>query len=367
MEKHKLNIFPEMQPEDFDRLLNDLETNGYDSTQPIYIYEDKILDGWNRYIACAALEIEPITFTFDGTYKEALDFVMRTNKRRNLTSSQWAAIAVEAEDMVQVIREVVEQERRAKISEARLQPETVQLIVPSAKDTTRLSDTKLANTFNTNRTYVNDAAKIKSENPELFNQVKAGEISLPKAVQETKRAEVIAKLESIEVKEAKADIGKYDVVVLDPPWPMEKVKNDDMPNQVNGDYATMSEAELECLSIPAADDCHIWVWTSHKLLPMALRLLKKWGMKYVCAFTWHKNGGYQHEGLPQFNCEFAIYAVKGNPEFIDTNDFKLCFNAEIPEQYVKPIEFYEMVKRVTAGRRLEMFSHREIDGFDRFG
>ena len=35
MKKHRFNIFPEMQPEDYSRLKNDIAKNGYDSTMPI--------------------------------------------------------------------------------------------------------------------------------------------------------------------------------------------------------------------------------------------------------------------------------------------------------------------------------------------
>ena len=48
MDKHKLNFFPEMQADDYLRLKNDLEINGYDASNPIWLYEGKILDGWNR-------------------------------------------------------------------------------------------------------------------------------------------------------------------------------------------------------------------------------------------------------------------------------------------------------------------------------
>ena len=44
----------------------------------------------------------------------AIQFTVRTNKRRNLTSSQWAAVAVEADEIIAAIKAKVEEERRKK-------------------------------------------------------------------------------------------------------------------------------------------------------------------------------------------------------------------------------------------------------------
>jgi len=202
---------------------------------------------------------------------------------------------------------------------------------------------------------------------ELLKQVRKGEITLAEARRQVKKAEVVAKLEDVSAREAKALAGQYDVIVIDPPWPMEKIERDVAPEQVAFEYPTMQENELAAMQLPTADDCHVWVWTTHKFLPMCLRLLDAWGLKYVCTFVWHKQGGIQPIGLPQYNCEFAVYARRGTPQFIDTKAFPVCFDAQRGKHSEKPEAFYEVVRRVTAGRRIDIFNRRKIDGFDVWG
>lgn len=197
---------------------------------------------------------------------------------------------------------------------------------------------------------------------------KLGDVpQVSRAIQEARRELAIEKLNSTAAKEAKRIEGVYDVIVIDPPWPMEKIERDVRPNQIEFDYPTMSEDELRVLKVPCTHDAHVWLWTTHRFLPMAFRLLEAWALKYVCTFVWHKPGGYQPVGLPQYNCEFAIYARRGAPKFVSTKSLNVCFEAPRGKHSEKPEVFYELVRRVTAGRRLDMFNRRRIEGFDRWG
>jgi len=163
--------------------------------------------------------------------------------------------------------------------------------------------------------------------------------------------------------------GEYSVIVIDPPWPMEKIQRDSVPGEIQDsmEYPIMSEEELEAVQIPAAGDCHLFLWTTHKFLPMALRLCEAWGFRYVCTFVWHKPGGFQPIGLPQYNCEFVLYCRKGSPKFHTTKAFFTCFEAPRGAHSEKPEAFYDTVKRVTRGKRIDMFNRREIPGFDTWG
>ena len=217
------------------------------------------------------------------------------------------------------------------------------------------------------RAAVVKAAALLEKSPERAREIIDGGKKMADVIREEKRAEVVAKLENVETRKAKELSGEYDVIVIDPPWPMEKIERDVAPEQVAFEYPTMQESELAAMQLPAADDCHVWVWTTHKFLPMCLRLLDVWGLKYVCTFVWHKPGGFQPFGLPQYNCEFAVYARRGTPQFVDTKAFPVCFDAARGKHSEKPEAFYDVVRRVTAGRRIDIFNRRKIDGFDVWG
>lgn len=211
------------------------------------------------------------------------------------------------------------------------------------------------------------AAELLERHPAKAREVLDGTRTTAHVVRELRREETATRLTQLAAREAKAPTGVFDVVVIDPPWPMRKIERDCRPNQTDLDYPTMTEDQLAALTIPAAADCHVWLWTTQRFLPLALHLLERWGLKYVCTFVWHKPGGFQPVGLPQFNCEFALYARRGSPEFVDTKAFRTCFEAPRGRHSEKPEAFYEMVRRTTAGRRLDMFNRRRIEGFVGWG
>lgn len=209
MNKHKFNIFPEANAEDFARLLDDIRTNGFDKKHPVTLYQGEVLDGWNRTKVCDELRISPPTVTFDGTDAEAIAFVMRTNKRRNLNKGQWACIAADADGLLAVIREQVERERREKQAETQAMG---QKIVPQASG--KVEDktaAKAAELFNTNRTYVNQAVKIKTAAPEVFEKVKAGKMTMQDAAKAVRAIPTDPWLD--DEKERKAEVKAGNAVV----------------------------------------------------------------------------------------------------------------------------------------------------------
>lgn len=86
MDFHRFaDIFPLLAGPEYDELVSDIRVSGL--IEPIVTYEDKILDGRNRYRACRDACVEPRFISFDGD--DALAFVISLNlRRRHLNESQ---------------------------------------------------------------------------------------------------------------------------------------------------------------------------------------------------------------------------------------------------------------------------------------
>jgi N6-adenosine-specific RNA methylase IME4 len=166
--------------------------------------------------------------------------------------------------------------------------------------------------------------------------------------------------------------GPFQCMVIDPPWPMKKVDSDVRPNKAVLDYPCMTEAEIiefwrRELAKRAEPHCHIFLWTTQKHLRSSFEVIDGFGARNVFTMVWHKPGGYQPPDLAQYNCEFIQYGRVGTPLFIDTKDFMCCFEALRREHSRKPDEFYNLVRHVTAGPRIDVFSREKREGFAQYG
>jgi len=372
------DLFPMMDDNRFTELCESVAANGLEL--PILICDGMILDGRNRYKACVETGTKPVfrEFTDGDPFLKAWEL---NGVRRDLSADQRAAIRLDADakseawQAEQDAKRRAANEARAKAANERRQDDgklgtsvlshDKRLVEP--KPTKQHTHQTLAKRAGVGEATAARVQALRNKSPEMFNRVRSGEISATKAHQEIRRAEVRERLAAVETNDPGAATGVYDVIVCDPPWPMKKIDRDVAPNQVEFDYPTMGESELAALDIPAAESCHLFLWTTHKFLPMAMRLLAAWKFRYVCTFVWHKPGGFQPFGLPQYNCEFALYARIGAPEFADVKAFNTCFTAPRGAHSEKPEEFYELLRRVTSGRRLDMFNRRKIAGFDGWG
>ena len=172
----------------------------------------------------------------------------------------------------------------------------------------------------------------------------------------------------------KSQAGKYRTIVVDPPWPMERVEMTARSSELPFDYPTMTLYQIEndrrLLPIRKLVDksgCLLFLWATQKFLPSAFKILKTWGFKYLFTMVWAKHRGRQLVKLPQFNCEFALVGKLGKVDFIETKAFKTLFEGKARAHSQKPVEFYRLLKRITPEPRIDMFSREKHKGFDQFG
>jgi ParB-like chromosome segregation protein Spo0J len=88
------DIFPMMDETALAELAADIKAES--QREPIYLWQDQIIDGRNRYRACKIAGVEPVfkRIDFPGGESEALAYVVSRNlKRRHLTTPQRAVIA----------------------------------------------------------------------------------------------------------------------------------------------------------------------------------------------------------------------------------------------------------------------------------
>ena len=291
----------------------------------------------------------------------------------NLTSSQWAAIAVEAEEILAVIAETVASPGRPKKSDE----ETTQFVEQFSDRNQRSSHAKAAELFNTNRTYINDAKKLRDAHPEQFEKIKSGTSTLTQAKREMKEAarearrqENRAKVSNATTPDQIAQSGaKFSTIVIDPPWDWGDEGDQDQLGRAKPDYATMTKAQLMELPLPSLsdDDCHIYLWITNRSLPKGFDLLEKWGFRYITALTWAK----PHFGMGNYfrgQTEHVLFGVKGSQP-LKRKDVGTLFSAARGKggHSSKPSEFYELVESCSPGPYLEMFSRSEREGWKTWG
>lgn len=150
------DIFPLMSDAEFDRLVQDIRTNG--QLHSITTYRGKIVDGRNREEACFVLGVEPKYEEWSGE-GSLVNFIVSVNlHRRNLNESQLGMVA-------------------AKIANLR-DGQTKQ----AASTDAPVSQAEAAQLFNVSRKTV-QRAKFVTENaiPEVIEQVERGEITVTAA------------------------------------------------------------------------------------------------------------------------------------------------------------------------------------------
>lgn len=364
IDKEFKNLIPVLSGEEYAQLEDNIISDG--CRDPLVIWQNYIIDGHNRYEICTKHNITFNVFEkYFDTKDEVLEWIILNQfGRRNLSSYTRGVLALKLEDFYKTKgREnlIITGKNVSSINQGLPMLAKVETAIDTRKEISIISGVSHGN--------IDKIKKIESEaSADVKEQLHKGEITINRAYTAIVADESRKRNEEIKKINPEKYAGIYDVIVIDPPWEMEKIKREVAPNQGGFDYSTMNIEEIGAIELPTADNCHLFCWTTHKHLPDTFNIIEAWGFKYVCLFTWHKNGGFQPWNLPQYNSEFVLYCRKGSPVFSETKAFNTCFEGKRREHSRKPDEFYEVIERVTEGQsKIDIFSREKREGWAQFG
>lgn len=181
------------------------------------------------------------------------------------------------------------------------------------------------------------------------------------------RQEAKAKMaEELRAKPIPQVTGRFDIIVIDPPWEYEKHAEDVTQRGQTG-YPTMPLEDIKALPVAARaeDNCILWCWTTNAFMRGALECLDAWGFKEKTILTWGKDRMGNGDWL-RGKTEHCIMAVKGSPTVTLTNQTTLLA-AAVREHSRKPEEFYALVDSLCPGTKIDMFGRAPRDGWVLWG
>ena len=180
----------------------------------------------------------------------------------------------------------------------------------------------------------------------------------------------------------------YTTICADPPWPYSSGRalgssKEFRPNSYDkptsapnaaARYGLMSIAAISALTIPAADNAHLYLWTTNAFMEEAHQVARAWGFEPKTILTWvkmqHANPtvvsmrmGYYYRGAS----EHIVFAVRGSLRLKERILPTAFLWPRIAQHSRKPEQFYALVERASPGPYLELFARRRRLGWDAAG
>jgi N6-adenosine-specific RNA methylase IME4 len=376
MQFHPLaEIFPLIEGDAFAELAADIKAHGL--REPIVVFENKILDGRNRYRACEAAGVEPTFTVYQG--EDPISYVISLNlRRRHLNESQTG-------------------NRRREAGHAGARCPTSTARVPSIEEASRL--------LNVGHASVERAKTVQRDGAaELIQAVERGGVSVSAAADvaalpKNEQREIVARGEKEILEAAKAiraekatqrcaarvariteiSVGnnvlpserRYPIIYADPPW------HYSLYNETTGSaraaaehYPTMKLSEICALPVAdlATDDAILFMWTTAPHLQEAFEVLAAWGFEYKTNAVWVKHA----QGLGFFvrgQHELLLIATCGDmPCPLPANRPPSIIQAPRREHSQKPDEAYELIEAMYPDLpRIELFARNIRPGWMQWG
>lgn len=362
-------LIPALTKEEYKQLEDNCLEEGI--REKIILWNNYIIDGHNRYNIAKQWNLEYETESKNFSSEEAVKEWMILNQfgRRNLSNYQRSVLALQLEDVF-----------KAKAKEKQKGGQGGVLLKQKSAEAKPIETRKeLSKVAAVSHDTIAKVKKIQEKAPEEVKaKLRTGEVSINAAYKEIKKEEKKEERISI-IKEQIEDIesgkvpelkGLYNVISIDPAWNYEGENKNITSYDANGrrvanPYPEMSTQEIKDIKLPLMSDSVVFLWTTHKFLPDAFDILKNWNLDYKATLVWNK----EKIGMGawfRMQCEFCLVGIKGKP-YWDNTTYRDIINEPRRQHSRKPDAFFDMVDKITLGRKLEYFSREKREGWDVFG
>jgi N6-adenosine-specific RNA methylase IME4 len=374
------NIFPLIEGEEFDALVDDIKANGL--REAVTIYQDKILDGRNRYRACLKAKAECRYEQFAGDDKAALAFVISKNlHRRHLSESQRAMVAARLATLKQG-----RPEKSGQLAGLPTQDEAADLLnvgersIRRAREVQEQGSPELQQAVERGIVSVSAAADVASlTEEEQQNIVARGPkeiLEAAKAIRNARAAEKRAEWtqRAIELSNANAPLPsnrRYPVILADPPWAFEVYdETSGFDSAAAAHYPTRPTEDICAMPVAnlATPDAVLFLWATAPHLPETLDVMNAWGFEYKTHMIWDK----ERVGLGYWvrnRHELLLIGARGDMRS-PTADARppSVITAPRREHSRKPDEAYEIIERMYPKLpRIELFARGAREGWAVWG
>src|SRR3990167_643962 len=166
-------------------------------------------------------------------------------------------------------------------------------------------------------------------------------------------------------------VGGWKTIMADPPW--NEMGGGQIVRGAQRHYPLMKTADIKAMPVRviAADQAHLYVWTTNNFLKDALEVVEAWGFRYITLITWVKD----RFGLGQYyrgQTEHAIFAVRGNLPYRQRSDGKRAQGTTVivasrRGHSQKPDQLRLWVEQVSHPPYLELFARSRRAGWTCWG
>lgn len=362
IKKEFKDLIPPLTAEEFNQLEQNILREGI--RDAIIVWNGFVVDGHNRFEIATK---HGLTFRTEEKQFAGIEEVkdwMDANQlgRRNLTDDQRRII---------IGRRYIREQKQGKRNDLTSGQVDHKSTAKKLAAENNISE-KTVRRFSQEATMFDELQKAE---PEVAAEVWSGKKKMKDVKKEKKKKERKQQIEKVKQKIEQENLvapeKKYHVIAIDPPWAYNEKggfssdQYDAESNRGAVDYPTMTIQQIKKIDLPAAEDCVLFLWTTHAFLRDSFEILERWGFEYKATIVWDKIKMGIGRTI-RMQVEFCLLGIKGKPIINGSSERDIITEAR-REHSRKPEAFYEMVERMTVGNKLDFFSRQTRNNWDHYG